>query len=182
MRYASFTKKINLFCLCCSTKCGNPHQCCQNIIYLKYYTLFWQRVRITLYLYFFQSNTLKILYYRLKLSKRIKSALFILIFLKYLIHVSSLSTNEHIKKNFARAFGVYINNTSIFKPSHSKFMIFYAKIGIWGEYLYVSHTLFILYLEGNHTLFQEKLYFIWKFSSGSTASCLLKAHLGNTSF
>ena len=39
-------------------------------------------------------------------------------------------------------------------------------IGITGEYLYVSHTLLILYLESNHTLFEEKLYFIWKFSSG----------------
>ena len=43
------------------------------------------------------------------------------------------------------------------------------KLGIWGKYLYVNHTLFILYLEGNHTLFGEKLYFIWKFSSGNTA-------------
>ena len=40
-------------------------------------------------------------------------------------------------------------------------MLFHAKIGIWGKNLYVSHTLFILYLEGNHTLFGEKLYFIW---------------------
>ena len=40
-----------------------------------------------------------------------------------------------------------------------------------------SHTLFILYLEGNHTLFGEKLYFIWKFSSGNTGydlRCLKK--------
>ena len=55
-----------------------------------------------------------------------------------------------------------------FKPCHSKFMIFHAKICIWGKYLYVNHTLFILYLEKNHTLFGEKLYFIWKFSSGNT--------------
>ena len=94
-------------------------QCCQNILYLKY-TLFWQSVRIILYLYFFQSNTLKILYYRIKVSKRIKSSLFILslylyFFLKYLIHVSSLSTNKHIKKNFARAFGARINKTYIFQ-------------------------------------------------------------------
>ena len=47
-------------------------------------------------------------------------------------------------------------------------MIFHAKIGILGEYLYVSHTLFIHYLERNHTLFGEKLYFIWKFSIGNT--------------
>ena len=31
--------------------------------------------------------------------------------LKYLIHVSSLSTNEQIQKNFARAFGARISNT-----------------------------------------------------------------------
>ena len=48
-------------------------QCCQNILYLKYYTLFWQNLRIILYSYFFQSNTLKILYYTIKLSKNIKS-------------------------------------------------------------------------------------------------------------
>ena len=42
-------------------------------------------------------------------------------------------------------------------------MIFHSKICILGEYLYVSHT-----LEGNHNLFGEKLYFIWKFSSGNT--------------
>ena len=106
-------------------------------------------------MYFFQSNTLKILYYRIKLSTRIKSTLFILFFLKYLIRVGSLSTNYGIKKIFDRTF---------FKPCHSKFMIFHAKIGILGKNLYVSHTSF----EGNHTLFGEKLYFIWKFSSGST--------------
>ena len=44
-----------------------------------------------------------------------------------------------------------------FKPCHSKFMIFYAKFGILGKNLYVSLTLFILYLEGNHTFFGEKL-------------------------
>ena len=49
-------------------------------------------------------------------------------------------------------------------------MIFHAQIGIWGKYLYVSHTLSILYLEGNHTLFGEKFYFIWKFSNGNTES------------
>ena len=43
-------------------------------------------------------------------------------------------------------------------------------MGILGKYLYVSHTLFILYLEGNHTLhvFGDELYFIWKFSSDNT--------------
>ena len=44
-----------------------------------------------------------------------------------------------------------------FKPSHSTFMIFHVKIVILGEYLYVSHTLFILYLEENHALFGEKI-------------------------
>ena len=47
-------------------------------------------------------------------------------------------------------------------------MLFHAKMGILGKYLYVSDTLFILYLEGNYTLFGDKLYFIWKFSSGNT--------------
>ena len=47
-------------------------------------------------------------------------------------------------------------------------MFFHAKIGILGKNLYGSHTLFILYLDGNQTLFGEKLYFIWKFSSGNT--------------
>ena len=47
-----------------------------------------------------------------------------------------------------------------FKPCHSQLIIFYAKLGIWEKYLYVSHTLFILYLEGNHTLFGEKSHFI----------------------
>ena len=55
-----------------------------------------------------------------------------------------------------------------FKSYHSNYIIFHAKIDILGKYLYVSHTLFILYLEENHTLFGEKLYFIWKFSSGNT--------------
>ena len=50
-------------------------------------------------------------------------------------------------------------------------MIFHTKIGILGEYLYEIHTLFILYLEGNHTLFGEKLYFICKFISGNTGLC-----------
>ena len=36
-----------------------------------------------------------------------------------------------------------------------RFVPFHAKIGILGKhmYLYVSHTLFILYSEENHTLF-----------------------------
>ena len=57
-------------------------------------------------------------------------------------------------------------------------MLFHAKIGILGKNLYVSHTLFILYLKGNHTLFGEKLYFIWKFNSGNTGmyECFLVFH------
>ena len=41
-----------------------------------------------------------------------------------------------------------------FKPCHSKFMIFQAKIGILGKYSYASYTLFRLYLEGK--LYLEK--------------------------
>ena len=47
-------------------------------------------------------------------------------------------------------------------------MFFHAKIGILGKDLYVIHTLFILYFDGNRPLFGEKIYFIWKFSSGNT--------------
>ena len=64
-----------------------------------------------------------------------------------------------------------------FKPCHSKFMIFHAKIGILLKYLNVDHTLFILYLEGNHTLFGEILDFIWKFRSGNKAKACLKMFL-----
>ena len=97
-------------------------------------------------------------------------------------------------------------------------MLFHAKIGTLGKFLYVSHTLFIfielhvyardskwgvpslnvlavdwtlnttkqptlfiLYLKGNHTLFGEKLYFIWKFSSGNSGNCLLGFNLTLTS-
>ena len=34
-------------------------------------------------------------------------------------------------------------------------MSFHVNIGALGENSYVSHTLFILYLEGNHILFGE---------------------------
>ena len=50
-------------------------------------------------------------------------------------------------------------------------MLFYSfsRKNVFGEkYLYVSHTLFILYLEGNHYLLGEKLYYFLKFSSGNT--------------
>ena len=46
-------------------------------------------------------------------------------------------------------------------------------LGILGKLLCVNHTLFILYLDGNHTLFGEKLYFIWKFSSGNTDTVMV---------
>ena len=49
------------------------------------------------------------------MSKRIKSTLYILFFLKYLIHVSSSSTNEHMQKNFARVFGARLGNTYVFQ-------------------------------------------------------------------
>ena len=102
-----------------------------------YKTYFLLKLSIILYfgkvkeLYFihslFQSNTLKIFYFGIKLSKRIKSTLFILVFLRYLIHVSSLSTNEHFKKNFARAFGARINNTYIVQAMSFKISAFSRK-------------------------------------------------------
>ena len=61
-----------------------------------------------------------------------------------------------------------INNTDIFQTMPFYIYTFSRKIGIWGKYLYVSHTLCILYLERNRTLFVKKLYFIWKISSGNT--------------
>ena len=60
------------------------------------------------------------------------------------------------KKNPSLTQAIHI----FYKPCHSKFIIFHTKISIWGKYSYVSHTLFLLYLEENHTLFGEKLYFI----------------------
>ena len=76
-----------------------------------------------------------------------------------------------ISKKIAHAFGARICNTYIFKPCYSKFIIFHANL-VFGEYLYASHTLFLLYCEGNHTLFGEKLNSIWKFSSGNTETAL----------
>ena len=55
-----------------------------------------------------------------------------------------------------------------FKPYHSTLRIFHAKFSIEGKYLYGSHILIFFYLEGNHTLCGENLYFIWKFSNGNT--------------
>ena len=73
-----------------------------------------------------------------------------------------------ILKKFARALGACISDTHILKAISFYIYDFSRKNGIVGRYLYVYHTLFILYLEVNHTLFGEKLYFIWKFSSGNT--------------
>ena len=95
---------------------NDDRQCCQKILYLKYYTLFWQSLRIIfylyIYLYFFQSNTFKILYYRIKLSKRIKSTLFILFSLN-IWYISAVYRPMSIfKKNFTRSFGACISNTT----------------------------------------------------------------------
>ena len=83
--------------------------------------------------------------------------------LKFLIHVSRLSTNEPIKNVLAPsalALAIHL----FFKPCHSRFTIFHAKMVLW-ENIYM---LIILYSEVNHTLFGEKLYFIWKLRSGNT--------------
>ena len=90
-------------------------------------------------------------YYRKKFSKRIKSTLYKLFFLKYRLHVSSLSSNEHIQK-FAHAY--IVSNTYIFQVMSFKIYAFSHKKSILGKYLCVSHSLFILFLEaqGNHTL------------------------------
>ena len=46
--------------------------------------------------------------------------------------------------------------------------LFWRVPRVLGKYSYESHTLFILYLIENHTLFGEKFYFIWKFINGNT--------------
>ena len=98
-------------------------QCCQNILYLKYYTLFWQSLRIILYT-FFQSNNLRILYLRIFYLKASKLLIIHTFFLSYLIRVSSLSTIEYIEKNLltplALAFAIHL----FFKPCYPKVMIF----------------------------------------------------------
>ena len=43
-------------------------------------------------------------------------------------------------------------------------MSFHANIGVLGEKLYASHTLF----RGKSYFISGKIYFIWKFSSGNT--------------
>ena len=53
-----------------------------------------------------------------------------------------------------------ISNTYIFQAIFLNLWFFTQKLVFGWKYLYVSHTLFILYLDGNHTLFREKLYFI----------------------
>ena len=61
-------------------------QFCQNILFLKYYNSFWQRLRIKLNLYFLAIKYFKILKGKIAIIM-IKSALSILI---YLIHISSI--------------------------------------------------------------------------------------------
>ena len=73
-------------------------QCCQNILYLKYYTLFWQSLRIILYLYFFSVKYFKNTLLKDKIVYKDQKYLIYTFFLKYLMHVSSLSPNGHIKK------------------------------------------------------------------------------------
>ena len=77
--------------------------------------------------------------------------------------------NEHIKNILLAPLALISTIHICFNPCHSKLMNFHAKIYILGKYLYISHTLLILYIEGNHTFGGEKLYIIWKFSSGNTA-------------
>ena len=77
-------------------------------------------------------------------------------YLKYLIHVSSLSTNEHIKKILLAPSALTEAIHIFFKPCHSKILIFHAKNGIWGKYLYVLKSYFI------YTFFRRKSYFIWR--------------------
>ena len=86
---------------------------------------------------FFQSNTLKILNCRIKLSKRIKSTYFILFSLTIWYISAVYQPMSILKKNF--------------NPS---FSIFLAKKGVWGI-IYISVILF-------HTLFRGKSYFIWR--------------------
>ena len=89
---------------------GSPFSVAKTY-FIKYYTLFWQSLGIILYT-FFQSNALKIVYYRTELSKRIKTTLFILFSLKYLIHVRSYQPISISKK---KSFGARTSNTHIFQ-------------------------------------------------------------------
>ena len=50
----------------------------------------------------------------------------------------------------------HTTNTYIFQAMPFEICDFSCKKWYLGEYLYLSHTLFILYLERNHTLFGEK--------------------------
>ena len=56
---------------------------CQNIPYLNYYTLFWQSFKNYTLMVIFQSNSLKRLFYRVRLSKRIKVFFINIFFLKF---------------------------------------------------------------------------------------------------
>ena len=48
--------------------------------------------------------------------------------------------------------------------------------------VFICKSYFILYLEENHTLFREKLYFIWQFSSGNTVVAVLRLCPVHTNF
>ena len=99
----------------------------------RYYTLF----------ILFSVKFFKILYHRMELSK---STLFILYFLKCLIHVSSLSPNE--RSALASITHIF------FKPFHFKFD-FPCKNWYFGR-LFICKSYFI------NTLFRGKSYFIWR--------------------
>ena len=129
-------------------------QCCQNILYLKYYTLFWQSSRIILYT-FFQSNTLKILYYRIKLSKRIKSSWFILFSLNIWYMSAFCRPMSISKKNLLTPLALAQPIRIFFKPCYSKFMIFHTQKLGFGE-VFIWKPYFI------YTLFRWKSYFIWR--------------------
>ena len=61
--------------------------------------------------------------------------------------MSAIYQPMSISKKILLAPSLLIQAIHIFyKLCHSKFIIFHAKISIWGKYLYVSHTLFILYI------------------------------------
>ena len=111
----------------------------QNILYFKYYTLFWQSVRLILNLYFFSVRYFKnTLFYRIKLSQRIKSTLFILFSLN-IWYMSAVYRPMSISKKNLLAASALAQATHIFLiPYLSKFVIFLAKNGINYHYCHDS--------------------------------------------
>ena len=108
--------------LCLTSREARSYQCWHKILNLKYYTLFWQSLRIIFHLYFFQSNTLRILIYMVKLYNQI--ILFLLFSLKYLIYASSLAT-----KDFRLApRRLCYQYTYLITPHYSKFTFFHKKL------------------------------------------------------